>query len=287
MSNLIRSELLKVRTTNMWWIFTLVVVLTTGLAVWFNASEASYLLNQDPPSLENSGLSAEEIRQIQAEQALQSNEKAIAADIFTSGQYFASLFVMIIAILLVTNEYHHQTATATFLTTPNRLAVVKAKMVTATMFAVGIWVITTVISLGVGVLFYQSEKMGNHLGDWAVQRAILFNLLVYVLWAILGVGFGALIRSQIGATITGAVLYTIGTQVVETIFGFVRFGLIKHDWVLTLKVLVPPEAARIFVAPVKTFVESPPYWVGGLVLLGYGLLSAAIGTWFMRRRDIS
>ena len=37
-----------------------------------------------------------------------------------------------------------------------------------------------------------------------MQRALLFNLLAYVLWAILGVGLGVLIRSQIGAVITAA-----------------------------------------------------------------------------------
>ena len=54
-----------------------------------------------------------------------------AANIFTSGQYFGGLFVLLLGILLITNEYYHQTATATFLTTPHRTKVIVAKLITA------------------------------------------------------------------------------------------------------------------------------------------------------------
>ena len=58
--------------------------------------------------------------------------------------------------------------------------------------------------------------MSASLGEWEVQRAILFNLLVYMLWAIVGVGFGALIRNQVGAVVTGALVYLVGTQLARS-----------------------------------------------------------------------
>jgi hypothetical protein len=33
--------------------------------------------------------------------------------------------------------------------------------------------------------------------------------------------------------------------------------------------------------------SGPAWWVGALVLVGYGVLAGAIGTMIMRRRDIS
>ena len=122
---------------------------------------------------------------------------------------------MLLGTSMVTNEFHHQTATTTFLTTPHRDRGHRSRKLVAAVL------------LGVGVLAGHharstwpsarssspSRAIGPQLGDWPVQRAILFNLLAYVLWAILGVGIGVLIRSQLGATITGAVLYLVGTSV--------------------------------------------------------------------------
>jgi ABC-2 type transport system permease protein len=286
MIRLIRSEALKIRTTNPWWIFGIGLVVTTGLALWFNIAQATYYLSEQARQVDTQGMPADEAGSLTAQVAAQTQVATQAANIFTSGQYFAGLFVMMIGILLVTNEYYHQTATATFLTTPLRSAVVSAKLITAGLVAVAYWVISTAISLGAGAIFFNIKHIDNHLGTWTVQRAILFNLLVFVLWAVLGVGFGALIRNQIGATITAAVLYTVGAQVVSVIFFVIRQFLIKEDWVLKLVVVVPSEAARIFVTATQ-LPETPPYWVGGLVLLGYGLVGSAVGTMIMRRRDIS
>ena len=37
----------------------------------------------------------------------------------------------------------------------------------------------------------------------------------------------------------------------------------------------------------EAFPESPPYWVGGIVLLAYGVVAGVVGTLIMRTRDIS
>jgi ABC-type transport system involved in multi-copper enzyme maturation permease subunit len=286
MTRLIRSEVLKIRTTNPWWIFGLGLIVTTGLALWFNLAQASYYLSEEARHVDTADLPSDQAGSVAAQMAAQTQVATQAANIFTSGQYFAGLFVMMIAILMVTNEYYHQTATATFLTTPLRSAVVTAKLITAALVAVVYWVVSTVISIGGGLIFFNVKHVDNHLDTWSVQRAILFNLLVFVLWAVLGVGFGALIRNQIGATITAAVLYTVGSQVVGVVFFVIRQFLIKEDWVLKLAVVVPSEAARVFVTAVQ-LPESAPYWVGGLVLLAYGVVGSVAGSMIMRRRDIS
>jgi ABC-2 type transport system permease protein len=282
---LIRGELLKIRTTNTWWLFGIGVIGVTALALLVNCLQADYFLNQEAP--DTGGLNAEDAQNQRDLFAAQSQVVAQAANIYTSGQFFGGLFVLLLGMLLITNEFYHQTATATFLTTPHRTAVVAAKLVTGITFAALFWLITTVMSIPTGILFLQAQDVPISLNEWDVQRAILFNLLVFMLWAIVGVGFGALIRNQIGAVLTGALLYVIGTQVAQIVFFLIREYLIKEDWVTTAQVIVPATAATVFVSATEAFPDAPPYWVGGLVLLGYGVLGGLIGTMILRKRDIS
>ncbi len=285
MMKLIRGELLKIRTTNTWWLFGIGVIAMTALALLVNCLQADYFLNQEPP--DTSGLDADDAANQQRQFAAQSQVIAQAANIFTSGQFFGGLFVLMLGMLIVTNEFYHQTATATFLTTPHRSAVMGAKLVTGVAFAAVFWLITTVISLPTGLIFFQAQDVSPSLGEWEVQRAIIFNLLVFILWGIVGVGFGALIRNQIGAVLTGSLLYVIGTQAAQIIFFLIREYLIKEDWVLSALVIVPSVAAQVFVSATEAFPEAPPYWVGGLVMLAYGVVGGLVGTLILRSRDIS
>ncbi len=279
---LIRGELLKIRTTNSWWLFGIGVIVTTALALLVNCLQADYFLN-DAVNDDNSGADAGTQQML----AAQSTVVAQAANIFTSGQYFGGLFVLLLGMLVVTNEFYHQTATATFLTTPHRTAVMAAKLVTGITFAAVFWLITTVISLPTGLLFFQSQGVSNGLGEWEVQRSIIFNLLVFMLWGILGVGLGALIRNQIGATLTGAALYLVGTFAGQIVFFLIHEYVIKENWVLAAQVIMPAAAAQVFVSAAEPFQYAPDYWVGGVVLLAYGLIGGLIGTLILRKRDIS
>lgn len=282
MTGLIRGELLKIRTTNTWWLLGIGVVAMTALALLVNCLQADYFLNEGATA-DNSGTD----QGTQDMLAGQATVVAQAANIFTSGQYFGGLFVLMLGMLIVTNEFYHQTATATFLTTPHRTAVMIAKLVTGIAFAAVFWLITTVISIPTGLLFFQGQGVSNGLGEWEVQRAIIFNLLVFMLWGILGVGIGALIRNQIGATLTGAGLYLVGTLAGQIVFFLIHEYLIKENWVLGAQVIMPAAAAQVFVATADPFQYAPDYWVGGVVLLAYGLVGGVIGTLILRKRDIS
>ncbi|MEN3309960.1 MAG: type transport system permease protein [Micromonosporaceae bacterium] len=276
-THLIRSEYLKIRTTNTWWLFGLGTFFFTALALLVNMLQAHYYLKGTPPE------AADE----RAQWLLQHNPITQAANIYTSGQFFGGMFVMVLAILMITNEYYHQTATSTFLTTPHRTSVVLAKFLTAMIASVFFWLLTTVLDLIAGSVYFNAEGYASHLGDWPVERAILINLAVFALWAVFGVGIGVLIRSQIGATVTATLLYVVGTQIAGIITFLIHQFWIKKDWVLTMQVLVPARAAEIAVSPTRLYEQSPPEWVGAVVLIGYGLVLGFIGTSIMRNRDIS
>lgn len=273
---LVHSEYLKIRTTNMWWMFALFTVLGTALALLVNMLVAHYYLTTTPGPDQA------------ADFATQASAVGQAANLYTSGQFFGGLFVLLLAILVVTNEYYHQTATNTFLATPRRTSVVLAKFATAMIAAFVFWLIVTVIDLIAVPIFLSSQHVGGvYLGAWDVQRAILVNLMVFALWAVFGVGIGVLLRSQIAAMVITSLLYVIGSQIGPLIFFLIRHFLIKHDWVLSLQVLLPDQAAKVAVSVIPAFEHAPHAWVGVLVLLGYGILFGVVGTMIMRKRDIS
>ncbi|SDX96079.1 ABC-2 family transporter protein [Micromonospora pattaloongensis] len=274
---LVRAELLKIRTTNAWWLFGLGALVMLALAFLVNAVNAIQLLNnpEDVPAM-----SPEQAEQVRA----QADVVFQAANLYTSGQFFGLLFVMLLGIVVVTNEFYHQTATTTFLATPRRTAVVLAKLVTAALFGAVFWLVTTALTIPSTMIFFAVKDFDNHFGDWEITRALLLNLLAYVLWGIFGVGFGVLIRSQIGATITAVVLYLLGTTAASIIFTLLRVWL-DAEWISELQVIVPSIASQLMITGTE-LPGSPPQWVGAAVLIGYAVVTGTIGTLIVRRRDI-
>ncbi|MEV0943038.1 ABC transporter permease [Micromonospora wenchangensis] len=273
--NLVRSELLKIRTTSTWWIFGLITVPLWALTALIN------WLQTDALASNNFGdVPAEQADQIQAAQSVDS----LAANVYTNGQFFGLMIVMLLGIIVVTSEFFHQTVTTTFLTVPHRTAVMLAKLAAAAVLAVLFWLVTTVFNLAFGALVMNSVDLGSQLGSGAVWRATALNGLAYLLWSVLGVGIGVLIRSQIGATVTGILLYlggAVGAAIAISILA-ARWG----DWINDLQVLVPSLASSLMVSGTE-IPGNPPRWAGAVVLIGYAVVAGAIGTLTMRRRDIS
>ena len=303
--NLVKAELRKIITTSSWWILGIFLLGVTGLALLINVVQANYLLDQaeamkaNPPDFSQMPTeyrpTASEQQQILEDFARSTDVPRVlaeqAANVFTSGQFFGLMLVAILGAIVVTNEYYHQTATATFLTTPRRTSVVMAKLGAAVLLAAGFWFVASAISVLVGGLNFSAKGFGFPLTDPVITRAVLMNLLAYVLWAILGVGFGVLIRSQLGATITTAGLYLISVPAALLVFGLIRAYLIQNDAVFNFIVLVPGVASMVMVSaePIQfgPGANGPAWWVGALVLVGYSALAGVIGTLIMRKRDIS
>ena len=274
--NLVKAELFKIRSTSTWWILGLITLGLWVLTLLINWAGSSINADVDPA---DQGLDPEQAEQVRvANQAVN-----VASNLYTSGQFFGVLMVMLLAAIVVTNEFFHQTATTTFLVTPRRESVVIAKLISSTLLGVSFWLITTLLNLLFVPIILNSLDVGSQLGEPAIWRAIGLNGLAYALWAILGVGAGVLIRSQIGATIALSTTYVIGYFGATTIFFLLtpRIG----DWFGKLQVLVPPLASQLMVSGTE-LPGNPPRWVGAVVLVGYAVVAGGLGTWLMKRRDI-
>jgi ABC-2 type transport system permease protein len=291
---LIRSEIRKIFTTNAWWLFVLASVPITGIAILANMAQARDQLNfaRDTTPLElPQGMDPKEAAEIQAQFAQDHDLPRIlvesAANIYTSGQFFGLVLVMLLGALVITNEFQYQTATATFLTTPRRSRVVLGKLVAGMGLAIMFWLLAQSATLISGMIFFKNVGLDNGLGEWPVQRAIIFNGTAYLLWAVFGFGLGTLIRNQIGTVVTGMAIYLVGYIGGIGFFVLVRNYLIHGDWVLTAAVSMPSIASQIMISPEKLYPESAVWWVGAVSMIGWSLLAGTIGVLLTRRRDIS
>jgi ABC-2 type transport system permease protein len=275
--SLVRAELLKVRTTSTWWVFGLIMLPLWALAVLYNWATLNAQQNLDAANSELSPDQAEQVR-VAGEAVNQ------ATTLYTSGQFLGVLLVMLLGAIIVTNEFFHLTATTTFLVTPVRERVVLAKLAAAVVLGLVFWLGTTILNLIVVPFILDALNAGAQLSDPAIWRAIALNALAFALWAILGVGFGVLIRSQIGATVTLAVVYVIGTFGASIIFELLTTKVAK--WFSNLEVLVPTMASALMISGTD-LPGNPPRWVGAVVLIGYAVIAGVLGTAIMKRRDVS
>jgi len=184
--NALRSEWWKLRTARM----------TVGLAIaaiLFTVVNAGVLVALAGVDLEGQDLPA------------LTDPDALRALYGVAGQ--ASVFTLVLGLLSMTSEYRHQTITATLLATPRRGRLVAAKMGAASVAAAiiaALCVAASLVVLLVGTALRDTAPL-----DWPVIAAtaggILLGLAVY---AVLGVGFGSLVRNQIAA-ITAALLWVL------------------------------------------------------------------------------
>lgn len=279
MIKLVRSELLKVRTTNLWWIFGILLVAFTALSFTVSALTAHFTLKNVP---DTSGMTADQKAQVVAASHVDNQ----AANLYTAGQYFGLLFVLILGVLVVTNEFFHQTATSTFLTMPKRSEVIVAKLMAAVGIGAAFWLIATVLDVVAGVVFLRAEGFDSQLGVGAVWRSILLNLLGYAIWTIVGVGLGALIRSQIATVIIAIVVYFATGTVAQGVAAILSTTL-HWDWAPKAIVALPASASQLMIQGGHSIPGTPPQWLGAVILIAWGVVAGVIGTMLTRRRDIT
>ena len=186
---LVHAELLKLRTTRMFWGNVIAVLALVPFGVALQVSGG-----QEPLD------SADGISQVMA-----------AA---SSG----ALLLLVIGILMTAGEFRHGTATSTFLISPDRRRVIGAKLAAAALVGAVIALASVLLTLAVALPWLAAEDVAVSAYTSEVVAALLGSVAATVLGAVVGVGFGTMVRNQTAA-ITIALVWT---QVVEGILvGFV------------------------------------------------------------------
>ena len=187
----------------------------------------------------------------------------------------ASVLFVILGIIGMTQEYRHRTATPTFLTAPRRTGVVVAKLVAYALAAIPFALLALAVGVLVAEIYGGARGAAPSLTDSGNLRVLGGVWAVLVIYAVIGVGVGALLRNQVGA-IVGTLVFL---YVVEPVLSSVPATASAYKW-------LPGGAAQAMTATVGG-PDLLDAWQGALVLLGYGLVAAVLGTLLTVRRDIT
>lgn len=172
MTVLLRSELLKVRTTRAWWAYLIVIVLLVGAAV---AGDTGTAEDADRSRLDfQLGL------------------------IEAAG--FAALLALILGITMVTAEFRHGTITPTLLAEPRRERVLGSKTLAGVLLAVLFGVLGLVVVAAVALPWLSLVDAEIHLGGELGKRAAA-TLFGVVLFALMGIAVGSAVHSQVAALV--------------------------------------------------------------------------------------
>lgn len=267
-----RAETTKQFTTNMWWILAIVLFVyvgSTAAALGFVfAAAATGSLPGDAPPIPQDGL---------------------AALLYSSATSIGYVFPLLIGTLMVTTEFRHKTLTPTFLATPRRGRVLGAKIAVGVLMGVLFGVIGVLASVATSAPFLLAFDVETGLSDPGIWAQLGRMLLAYVLWVLVGVGVGVLVRNQVGA-IVGVLVFTQFLEpIVRTAAAFVE-GLADVTRYLPGAAGDALVGASLFAmtgADAQTAGDALEWWVGGLVLLGYAVVLIVIGHVVSWRRDVS
>lgn len=263
MTRLVRAELLKLFTTRLWW--GLLIGIVAGGAA-FAALTASVAgrgpAGQSPPGV---------------------TDPATVRSIYTAGLGIGSLIALALGIITMSGEYRHQTISATVLSSPRRLRIVLAKLAALTVAGAGYGIVAVLAGVVVGAPIILLRGGSARLTSDGVPRALALAVLAVALWAILGLGVGTLIRNQVVA-----LLVSIGVAWLAE--PLLSIGLNALDWGFVAKYL-PSQATSALISPAASgggfTMTYLPWWGAALVLLGYAVVSGALGAAVTLRRDIT
>jgi ABC-2 type transport system permease protein len=192
----------------------------------------------------------------------------------------AYLMPLVMGITIICGEYRHKTITPTFLATPRRGRVLIAKVVVSAAVGLAMGVVFTVLAAGLGATLIAARGYPVLLTSHGVPRLLVVMAIGLGVWAVFGLGFGALLQNQVAAILTAIALMTI-------VDGLLNLGLHWAHLGAIAKAL-PLSASRAVIAPsgVKAS-DLLPWWGGALVLLAWGGATAALGAAFTLRRDVT
>lgn len=196
------------------------------------------------------------------------------------------VFPLLYGSMAATGELRHQTITPTFLATPRRGVSLGAKSLVQAGLGAGYGILAFAITIAGGGLALAMNDIDTGLGDGATWLMVLRGIVAMGLWAIIGVGVGALLRNQVAAI----VIVLVFTQFVEPIL---RSLSLFNDALTTVGMYLPGSASDALVGSGGFSMmgmfggDSLSWWQGGLVLAGYAGLFSWLGYLVSWKRDIT
>ena len=134
-----------------------------------------------------------------------SNQLGIFIDV---GENLGSLFAALVGAMAITGEIRHGTIRPTLLGTPQRGRVVSAKAVTVLLMGIVFGAFATGAAAGAGALFLSIRNVPLHVTAGDCALLVAGGAAAASLWAVIGLGVGAIIRSQV-PTVVGILVWVL------------------------------------------------------------------------------
>jgi ABC-2 type transport system permease protein len=257
------TELLKLRTTRAWWGLLVTGVVLAFLNAGLLAGTAGLRLGRggapSPPP----------------------TDPAMLRSIYTGGFSNGYVIALCLGVLGMAGEYRHLTITPTLLAVPRRGRLVGAKLLAYLVAGLGYGIVIVLAGavLGAGIVAARGYPVG--LGTSGLIRAVLLAMVGCAVWAVFGLGLGTLIRNQIVALLTAIGVAVLGAPLLALGLEAAHAGSVAQ--------YLPNQASAALVQGSNGGFEQQllPWWGGGLVLLGYGIVFAAVGAALTTRRDVT
>ncbi|MCW2496895.1 hypothetical protein [Jatrophihabitans sp.] len=250
--NLLRAEYRKFTSTQVWFWMLLVCVALT------------------------SAFTAGQIGGTKYDDELQSNVRDVLLSA-TGGFTYIPLFVL--GVLSVTTEYRYQTITPTVLATPSRWTIIFVKTIATALVGIVYALICLIVELAIALPWLATRHVHVDLPSQVGTLASAF--VVLALFALVGLGAGALIKNQIVAVTVGVIFVAFLDHIVLIIPG------VKHIY----PYLLSGATNAITVSPHDdhTINGVTLLSVGGgiAVLVVWGLVMAVLGAGITMNRDIT
>jgi ABC-2 type transport system permease protein len=260
---LVATELLKLRTIRVWWGLLLTGVLLAFLQSGLLAGTAGLALGQGaaptpPPT-----------------------DPAMLRTIYTGGLNYGYVVTLSLGVLGMAGEYRHLTITPTLLAVPRRSRLVAAKVVAYLAAGLGYGIVFVLPGVVLGGIIVVARGYPLGLGAEGVVRSILLAMLACAIWTVFGLGLGTLIRNQIVALLLGIAFAVLAGPLLALALQAAHAGSVAQ--------YLPSQASAALVQGASGGIEQTllPWWGGGLVLLAYGVVFAALGTALTTRRDVT
>jgi ABC-2 type transport system permease protein len=184
----------------------------------------------------------------------------------------AGVFSALAGVMLITSEYRHGTIRPTFLFTPRRSRVLEAKLAAGLLAGLVFGLVGGGVGFAVGYVCLSARGIPFALGGGATTLLLLGTFASVALWGAIGVGLGALVRSQVGGIIG---LLVWGFVIENLLFAFVP----------SVGRFAPVHAQDAFLGFTDSHLISPAG--GGVVLAVWAAALALAGAALAARRDVN
>jgi ABC-2 type transport system permease protein len=191
--------------------------------------------------------------------------------LIVSGVAPASLILIIVGVIIFTEEIKSRTIIPTMSVAPNRSAVVMAKAILTGLVGAGFAVVAGGITLAVGLVGLDQKGFPLNFDHNGFARVVLGAGAFLIIATLFGLGIGLLTNSTtLGVTL--AIIWPLALE--TTVKGF------APDW---MEKILPFEAGSALYA--VTPGDTPP-WEGGAIFLGWAGLLVLGGAALFNRRNL-